>query len=77
MYQSSQGIGTCGYLNLRTPQTEILRKHDAFDTTSQLCDWNRFLDVVILCNQSQFISGSSVKVFLIANGLDNISITLI
>ena len=38
MYQSSQGIGTCGYLNLRTPQTEILRKHDAFDTTSQLCD---------------------------------------
>ena len=76
MYQSSQGIGTCGYLNLRTPQTEILRKHDAFDTTLQLCE-NRFLHVVILCNQSQFISGSSVKVFLIANGLDNISITLI
>ena len=76
MSQSGQGIGTCGYLNLRTPQTEILRKHDAFDTTLQLCE-NRFLDVVILCNQSQFISGSSVKVFLIANGLDNISITLI
>ena len=74
MYQSSQGNGTCGYL--RTPQTEILRQHDAFDTTLQLCE-NRFLDVVILCNQSQFISGSSVKVFLIANGLDNISITLI
>ena len=76
MYQSSQGVGTCEYLNLRTPQTEILRKHDAFDTTLQLCE-NRFLDVVILCNRSQFISGSSVKVFLIANGLDNISITLI
>ena len=76
MYQSSQGIGTCGYLNLRTPQMEILRQHDAFDTTLQLCE-NRFLDVVILCNRSQFISGSSVKVFLIANGLDNISITLI
>ena len=67
LYQSSKGTGTCGYL--RTPQTEILRKrHDAFDTTLQLCE-NRFLHVVILCTQSQFISGSSVKVFLIANGL--------
>ena len=74
MYQSSQGIGTCGYL--RSPQTEMLRKHDVFDTTLQLCE-NRFLDVVILCNRSQFISGSSVKVFLIANGRDNISITFI
>ena len=33
MYQSSQGIGTCGYLNLRTPQTEILRKHDLLEYT--------------------------------------------
>ena len=44
MYQTSQGIGTCGYL--RTPQMEIFRKHDAFDTTLQLCE-NRLLDVVI------------------------------
>ena len=74
MYQTSQGIATCGYL--RTPQTEIFRRHDAFDTTLQVCE-NRFLDVVVLCNRSQFISGSSVKIFLVANGFDNISITLI
>ena len=60
MYQSSQGIGTCGYL--RTPQTEILRQHDAFDTTLQLCK-KGVLDVVMLCNQSQFISGNSVNIF--------------
>ncbi len=55
MYQSSQGIGTCGYL--RAPQTEILRKHDAFDTTLQLCE-NR-LSLFCPTDLSSFLEAQS------------------
>ena len=50
---------------------EIFQENEIFGHKKKPSPWST-VEVAILCNRSQFISGSSVKVFLIANGLDNI-----
>ena len=60
MYQSSPGIGTCGYIS--SPQLDLLRKCDVFESALQLLRMWKLI-VVILCNRYKFMSGSSVKVF--------------